>query len=123
MRSSTIKKKMTIDDAASHMRSFETGYRSTYSWSDALQIGASQNFIGEIRTPDDWNSVPRDIHVRAIYLTDTKGPVIRWGNPNTMDRILPGRFHEHLVCKGDELIQAKSGWIRVSKNGEISVSS
>jgi len=123
MESSKITNRITIEEAAGQMMSFETGHRGPISWSEALRIDASRNIIGEIRTLDDWDSLPRDVQFRAIYLIDDKGPVIRWGNTHTMHKVLPGNLHDHLVCESDELTQAKSGWIIVSKNGELSVRS
>jgi hypothetical protein len=104
------------------MRPFQTGFRGQASWSECLRLGAPRKILGEIRTLEAWEGLPRDISLRAIYLIDDKGPVIRWGNPDTMTKVLAGFYHDHLVCEGDELTDAKSGFIKVSRDGTIWVS-
>jgi hypothetical protein len=121
MALSPITNKMTPEQAAGHMRPFRTGNRrGPLGWSECLRIGAARKLVGEIRTLESWESLPRDTSLRAIYFIDDKGPVVRWGDPATMASILPGNTHNHLVCD-DELIDVKSGWIAVSRDGRISV--
>ena len=91
-------------------------------WLECLRIAQGRGWIGELRGVDDWKSVPREIHLRAVFLVDQDGPVIRWGNPQFMSKILPGFYHDHLVCHGDDLNAAKSGWITVDRDGTIIVS-
>lgn len=121
MAPSSISNKMALEEAAGYMMRFQTEYRNRVTWQESLRINAGRKIIGEIRTLDSWESLPRDTYLRAIYLTDDEEPVIRWGNPDTMTSIFLGDTHEFLVCWGDELNDAKSGWIRVNKSGVISV--
>jgi hypothetical protein len=119
----SITNKKMPEHVAIHMRSpFDTGYRSRITWSEALRLGVYRKSVGEIRTLESWESLPRDKRLRAIYITDDKGPVIRWGDPETMDTVLSGNIHDNLVCEGDKTIDdARSGWITVSKDGIVSV--
>ena len=121
MESDNIRNKMTLKQAAGQMMPYKYKVDMGVSWSNIVTLYRNSKIVGEVRVPDDWKTLPRDIYLRAIYCVDDQGPVIRWGNPDTMSSTLQGNLHAHLIRQDDNLTDIKSGWIILSKDGLLSV--
>ncbi len=90
-------------------------------WADLMKLNWDTDVIGEIRTSEDWSRLPRDIHLRVVFLVDEQGPVIRWGAPESMRVILGGMNHQHLLRGDGDLTTVRSGWVHVSHEGVITI--
>lgn len=114
----TINNKMTPIEASKNMTLFSPSNKTSSPWSSLLRYQG----IGQIKSKDDWDKVPIDIELKAIFLLEDDGMgVIRWADPKRMQSHFGGPFHTHLLCIGDNSDGAKKGWIRISSSGEISV--
>lgn len=92
-------------------------------WRECLRLqnrSAAPSF-GDVRTADDWYRVPVDQPVRAVYLIDEHGPVIRWCTDKAAI-VLGGFFHDYLE-RGDGGGAARSGWLIRRLDGSIEVKS
>jgi hypothetical protein len=123
MRQKLIAVEATPEKVAEHLMPFETGVRGTVRWSEALRLGRHKNCVGEVRSADDWNCVPRDTELRVVSFMDQGVAVIRWGNPACMGEVLSGPYHDHMICYGDnlDLSTVKSGYVKVKRDGTLEV--
>src|SRR5262245_12274081 len=64
------------------------------TWEETLAIDHGRGIVGEIRSPEDWNRVPRETKLRAVYFEDSRGPHIRWGSCSEMWKIFPEALHD-----------------------------
>ena len=87
------------------------------SWTEILTLYGEHGGFGELRDPIDWTRLPLDHPLRAVYLVDEVGPVVRWLLPEdaAVTGALGGIYHDHLE-RGDGHGRALSGWITVSED-------
>lgn len=77
--------------------------------------------VGTIRSAADWARLPRLVWCRCVVLTANNESVLRWCRADLDgDR---GRlwYHQDLVRAGDQFTRARSGWLRVDADGNLSI--
>jgi hypothetical protein len=95
-----------------HGESFRPGFRSEY-----LEIYGSTSALGEVRGSADWPDVPREEKVRAVALRD-EGLVVRWATGEGL-AALGAATHEYLAFRGDQLGEARSGYVLVTRKDRV----
>ena len=93
------KSTLTLNQLEKALVVFSTKYSNSILWEDIKKIYEDSGAIGEIRTPEDWRSFPRDVAVRVVFLHDLHGPLLRWS-------IAPKQWSEQTAEVSHELYLA-----------------
>jgi hypothetical protein len=91
--------------------------RTPITWREALRRGQHGRMLGEITSEGGAEQLPVGVRVRAVGLVIGGRTTIRWLDPNTAGKALPGVSHDYLLCDGDEPAELRSGWLL--RTGEV----
>jgi hypothetical protein len=84
---------------------------SRLTWSEALRLGQHDKMLGDISSADDVLLLPPGILLKAIGFVAAGITTIRWLDPGKASRVLAGVNHDHLLCRGDQPEETRSGWL------------
>jgi hypothetical protein len=121
-RELTIKENTRLSDVAAFLKpGFSTKMSQDTRWSEIEEEYRGTGVIGEARRGSDLAILPKNTRVRAVYLRDGGGDVIRWGS-DSMNQAVRRSDHEYLACyEGDDLRGSRSGYILLTSDGRLIV--
>ena len=87
------------------------------TWREVLRSRQHARMLGEITGEGGAEQLPDGVRLRAVGLVVGGRTSIRWLDPSTARRVLPGVSHDYLLCEGDEPAELRSGWLL--RTGEV----
>jgi hypothetical protein len=96
-------------------------------WAECLRLARGGDIIGELHLrevvqTDDFKQVPIARPLRVVMMRQGEGFIMRWANPgDLMKSILGGVFHDHLLRRGDQFEEVRSGYVTIPEAGYLEI--
>ena len=115
--SDALLREVTVESIRLRLGHYDDSRTVGPNWAEFMEEYGECQAFGELRDPIDWRGLPKEKHLRVVWLVDDKGSVVRWLWPeHKYADILGGIFHDYLE-RGDGHGEARSGWLWVSDAG------